>query len=204
MFMKIKLNINMLVSCVWLNFLVLYSPAQKSATHFQPVQAGVYTCNNGKILLLSEAPLEVIKAGSNKLQGILKTTDQQFAWSVDVKSLHGFNSPLQQEHFNENYLESEKYPKAEYSGKIIEKVDFQTDGVYNVRAKGKFTVHGVTQERIVKTRLEIKGGKIKVHSEFTVLLAEHNITIPRIVYQKIANEVSVTVDADLISGKWPA
>jgi hypothetical protein len=199
--MKIKLNFNMLVSCVWLNFLVMYGPTQKLSTYFQPGQAGAYTCNNGKILLLSDAPLEIIKAGSNKLRGILNTNDQQFAWSVDIKSLHGFNSPLQQEHFNENYLESEKYPKAEYTGRIIEKVDFQTDGVYNVRAKGQFTVHGVTQERIVKTRLDIKGGKIKIHSEFTVLLAEHNITIPRIVYQKIANEVNVTVDADLISGK---
>jgi len=189
------------VSCVWLNFLVMYNPAQKSIIPFQSVQAGVFTCNNGKILLTSDAPLERIKAGSNKLQGILNTTGQQFAWSIDIKSLRGFNSPLQQEHFNENYLESEKYPKAEYVGKIIEKIDFQTDGMYNVRAKGQFTVHGVTQERIVKTRLDIKGGKIKVHSEFTVLLAEHNITIPRIVYQKIANEVNVTVDADLISGK---
>lgn len=189
------------MSCAWLNFLVISGPIQKSITHFQPVQTDVYTCNNGKILLLSDAPLEMIKAGSNKLQGIINTTTQQFAWSVDVKSLHGFNSPLQQEHFNENYLESEKFPKAEYTGKIIEKVDFQTDGVYNVRAKGQFTVHGVAQERIVKTRLDIKGGKIKVHSEFTVLLAEHNITIPRIVYQKIANEVNVAVDADLTSGK---
>ncbi|MEI6408440.1 MAG: YceI family protein [Bacteroidota bacterium] len=199
--MKIKLNFNILVSCAWLNFLALYGPTQKLSTHIQPFEAGTYTCSNGKILLFSDAPLEMIKAGSNKLQGILNTTGQQFAWSVDVKSLRGFNSPLQQEHFNENYLESEKYPKAEYTGKIIEKVDFQTDGVYNVRAKGQFTVHGVTQERIVKTRLDIKGGKIKVHSEFTVLLAEHNITIPRIVHQKIANEVNVTVDADLISGK---
>lgn len=199
--MKIKINFNILVSCVWLNFFAMYDPTQKITEGLGPVQAGVMSCKNGKIFLLSDAPLEIIKAGSSKLQGVLNSSDQQFAWSVDVKTLHGFNSPLQQEHFNENYLESEKYPKAEYSGKIIEKLDFQTDGVYNVRAKGQFTVHGVTQERIIKTRLEIKGGKIKVHSEFTVLLAEHNITIPRIVHQKIADEVNVTVDADLISGK---
>lgn len=199
--MKIEVNFNILLSCVWFNFLAVYGPSQKITANLYPVQSGMFACKNGKILLLSDAPLEIIKAGSSKLQGILNTADQRFAWSIDIKTLYGFNSPLQQEHFNENYLESEKYPKAEYSGKIIEKVDFQTDGVYNVRAKGRFTVHGVTQERIIKTRLDIKNGRIKAHSEFTVLLADHNISIPRIVYQKIANEVNVTIDADLTSGK---
>lgn len=199
--MKINQHFNLLISLAWLPLAGLQTALPKaSQPDFSP-QTGIFTCSEGKVLLVSNAPLEIIKAGSKKLQGALNPTDQQFAWSLEVKTLRGFNSPLQQEHFNENYLESEKYPKAEYLGKIIEKVDFETDGVYNVRTKGRFSVHGVTQERIIKTRLEIKKGRIKVHAEFTVLLADHNIGIPRIVNQKIADEVQITVDADLISGK---
>lgn len=154
-------------------------------------------CEQGKIQIRSEAPLEIIEAQSNRLRGLIDPARQSFAWSVEIKSLNGFNSPLQREHFNENYLESNKFPRASFMGKIIEKIDFQQDGVYDVRAKGKFTVHGVEQERIIKSRLSIKKGKAVVQSTFTVLLADHDITIPRIVYQKIAEEVTVKIDAEL-------
>jgi len=160
-------------------------------------QRTLLQCDQGKVQIRSEAPLELIEAQSNKLRGVIDTAGQSFAWSVELKSFNGFNSPLQREHFNENYLESTRFPKASFSGKIIEKIDFQRDGVYNVRAKGKFAAHGVEQERIIKSRLTVKKGKVIVHSTFTVLLADHDITIPRIVYQKIAEEVTVTIDAEL-------
>lgn len=94
-------------------------------------------------------------------------------------------------------MESDKYPKASFTGKIIEEVNLQTDGVYSVRAKGKISVHGVEQERIIKSQVVVAGKRIQVRSTFTVPLSEHNITIPRIVYQKIAEEISVTIEADL-------
>lgn len=160
-------------------------------------QSGVFQGDNGKVTLKSDAPLELIEARSHKLRGAIDPEKQTFAWSLDVKTLEGFNSPLQREHFNENYLESNKYPKASFSGKIIEKVDLNTDGMYAIRAKGKLLLHGVEQERIIKSTLEIKNGKAIVHATFSVLLADHDINIPRIVYQKIAEEVMVTVDAEL-------
>lgn len=158
----------------------------------------VFKCENGKIHIKSDAPLEVIHAKSSKLRGAIDTEKQTFAWTVDVKTFEGFNSPLQREHFNENYMESKKYPKATFSGKIIETVDFQTNGTYSVRAKGKLNLHGVEQERIIKSLLEIDGDKIRVQATFEIPLSDHNITIPKIVLQKIAEEVTVTVEAELI------
>lgn len=158
---------------------------------------GVFRCENGKVSFKSDAPLEVITAKSGRLRGIIDTTKRTFAWTVEIKTFEGFNSPLQREHFNENYMETKKYPKASFAGKIIEDVDFQKDGTYSVRAKGQLNIHGVEQERIIKSQLEVRDNKIRVQSTFTVPLADHNITIPKVVYQKIAEEISVVVDAEL-------
>jgi hypothetical protein len=157
-------------------------------------------CENGRILIRSAAPLETIQARSLNLRGIVDPETQAFAWSVDIKTLDGFNGPLQREHFNENYMESDRYPKASFTGKIIEKIDFKKDGSYAVRAKGKFKVHGVEQERIIKTRIDIRNGRVSIHSVFNLVLAEHDILIPRIVCQKIAEDVEIRVDADLKPG----
>ena len=158
---------------------------------------GVFRCENGKVVFKSNAPLEAIQAKSTKLRGVIDTARQSFAWSVDIKSFEGFNSPLQREHFNENYMESKQYPKASFTGKIIEKVDFQKNGTYSVRAKGKLNIHGVEQERIIKSKLEVEGNKVRIQSEFSVPLADHNISIPKVVYQKIAEQIDVKVEAEL-------
>ena len=157
----------------------------------------VYRCDTGKVILKSDAALEIIEAQSNKLRGVIDLSSNSFAWTVDIRSFEGFNNRLQREHFNENYMESDKFPKASFAGKIIELVDLQTDGTYSVRAKGKITVHGIEQERIIKSQVTVAGKRVHVTSTFTVPLSDHNINIPRIVYQKIAEEISVTIDADL-------
>lgn len=157
----------------------------------------VFRCDTGKVLLKSDAALEVIEAQSNKLRGAIDLSTNSFAWTVEIRSFEGFNNRLQREHFNENYMESDKFPKASFAGKIIEQVDLQVEGTYAVRAKGKITVHGIEQERIIKSQVVVKGKHIHVTSTFTVPLSDHNITIPRIVYQKIAEEITVTIDADL-------
>ncbi len=161
------------------------------------VTAQVFRCDDGRVRLRSDATLEVISAQSVDLKGAIDPINNTFAWSVDITSLKGFNSPLQKEHFNENYMESPIYPKASFSGKIIEKIDFQQNGTYAVRAKGQLTIHGVTQERIIKSSLEIKNGVLLVKSDFSVPLSEHNISIPKIVHQKIAEEINVNIEARL-------
>jgi hypothetical protein len=162
------------------------------------VQQTTYKVSNGSIAFRSDAPLELIKAQSNELRGIIIPEKKQFGFVIDISSFKGFNSPLQKEHFNENYLESKKYPTASFEGKIIEDVDFSKDGDYTVRTKGNLTVHGVAQERIIKSSLSIKNKIVTVKSAFTVLLAEHSIPIPKVVHEKLASEIKVEVNATLV------
>lgn len=185
---------------VWATSILPLQPAYSlpaTANEIGAFADSLFRCDNGKVDFTSDAPLEVIKASSAKLRGAIDTARHSFAWSVDIKTFEGFNSPLQREHFNENYMESKKYPKASFTGKIIEKIDFQKDGTYSVRAKGILNIHGVEQERIIKSQLELSGKKIRVQTSFSVPLADHNISIPKIVYQKIAEEIAVSVDAEL-------
>lgn len=165
---------------------------------FQVKAQPVYEVTSGTIDFSSVAPQEVIKASSPGLSGFINIEKKTFSFSIDMISFTGFNTPLQQNHFNENYMESAKYPKAVYSGKIIEEIDLLRDGVYNVRVKGKLKVHGLEQERIIRSHIIVKNRKITVNSDFKVALADHDIKVPRVVYDKLAPEIVVSVKAVLI------
>jgi hypothetical protein len=156
-----------------------------------------YAIEKGRIYFTSNAQLELIKASSEAPQGLLDPANNQFAFTVDIKTFQGFNSALQREHFNEKYLESEKFSKARFSGKIIESIDFTTNGSYDVRAKGDFEIHGVKQTRIIKSKLTVRDGQVEIESRFMVPLSDHNITIPNIVSQKIATEIEVDFRATM-------
>jgi polyisoprenoid-binding protein YceI len=159
----------------------------------------IYKTLAGNIHISSDAPLEVIKASSQELKGAIDIDKRTFAFSINNRAIKGFNSPLQQEHFYENYIEAKKYPISTFEGKIIEQIDFTKNGDYMVRAKGILTIHGVAQERIIKSSLRVYDNILYVKSRFSILLSEHNITIPKIVYQKIAEEITVDVDAEFSS-----
>lgn len=161
------------------------------------VHAGKYwKCNNGKISFNSNAPLEIINAKSPDLKGIIDPTTGNFAFSVQNKTFRGFNSALQEEHFHESYMESHRYDVSSFTGKIIEKVDFTKNGTTTIRAKGKLNVHGIERERIIQSIVDINGQQLSIKSTFMVPLAEHNITIPKLVHQKIAEEIQVTINAN--------
>lgn len=157
----------------------------------------VFTTTSGKINFQSDAPFELIRASSNQLSGALDIAKKDFAFKVRMETFEGFNSALQREHFNENYMESNKYPEARFAGKIIEDLDLLQEGTHSVRAKGMLTVHGVTQERIIKSELTIKDGKAFIKTAFTVLLEDHNIPIPKVVKDKLASEIKVEVNCQL-------
>lgn len=160
-------------------------------------EPAVWYTENGRINFVSDAPLELIKASSDNLKGAINLEKRTFAFRVSNRSFKGFNSALQQEHFYENYIEANKYPFSDFKGKIIEREDFSQDGTYQVRSKGILSIHGVEQERIINTTLKKSGDTLKLQSTFTVLLKEHDIRIPRIVYQKISEEIEVEVSAVL-------
>lgn len=156
-------------------------------------------CLDGNAVFTSNAPLEVIQAESNRLKGALDKVSKTFAFTVDMQSFEGFNSPLQQTHFNENYMESGKFPMATFKGKIIENVDFDSVGTYDIRAKGKLTIHGIEHERIIRSKIIVdQDGFIIITSKFTIPLKDHEIRIPKIVYQKIAEIINVGVSLRLV------
>ena len=159
-------------------------------------QDQVYLIRKGSIRFVSDAPLETIKGASQELKGAIDAEKRTFAFTVPNRSIKGFNSPLQQEHFLENYIEAEKYPTSTFEGKIIEEIDFAKNGEYTVRAQGLLNIHGVTRERIIRSTLRVENGTLFVAARFSVFLEEHKITIPRIVFQKIAEEITVDVDAE--------
>lgn len=160
----------------------------------------LYSCRDGYVYWVSEAPLELIEAESDNLQGIVRPGDRTFAFSMAIRSFDGFNSGLQKEHFHENYLETEEFAKATFSGKIMEEVDLTSPGTRNVRAKGILEIRGVKQERIIPVSIIVKpDGVLEISSDFTVLLADYEISIPRIVFQKIAEEINVRIRATLTS-----
>lgn len=156
-----------------------------------------YLCKDGNTTFTSEAPLELIKAQSNKAAGGLDLTTKSVAFSIAVESFDGFNGGLQKEHFCENYMETDKYKTATFKGKIIEDIDLKKNGVYTVRAKGTFNIHGVEKEKIIKTKITVKDKEILVETSFEVPLDDHNIKIPKVVNQKIASIIKVDVKVNL-------
>jgi polyisoprenoid-binding protein YceI len=165
---------------------------------FTPSEKLLYSITKGTIRFTSDAPMENIRGSSQQLKGMINPANRTFAFSLNNHTITGFNSRLQQEHFYENYIEADQFPKSSFEGKIIEQVDFTNDGEMTVRAKGMLNIHGVSRERIIKSSLQIKGGILRVKSHFTILLEEHNIKIPRIVFQKIAQEISIDVEAEYV------
>ncbi len=154
--------------------------------------AQIYTFKNGSVVFFSDAPLEDIKATNSAAQGVMSLEKNEFSFRVPIKSFV-FESELMGEHFNENYMESEKYPYGTFKGTIVEKVDLSKDGSYEVKATGTLTVHGVEIARTIPVSLAVGSGKITVSSKFIIKLSDHDIEIPTLVFQKISEEVEVTV-----------
>lgn len=157
----------------------------------------IYNCNQGVVSFVSAAPLETIRATSKELKGAVDVTNRTFLFTLHVNTFHGFNSGLQREHFSENYLETSQYPQVSFKGKFVEAYDFAANGSYDIRAKGMLEIHGVQQERIIKGKVTIRGDVLTIDSKFPVLLEDHNIRIPRVVYQKISPEIQVTLHAEM-------
>lgn len=147
----------------------------------------------GKVDFYSKAPQEEIKAISDKLHGLINLHENSFAFVVDINSFDGFNNPLQKIHFNENYMESGLYPQAKFYGKIIDQINYDIVEDEIIRVKGNFEIHGTVQERIITVRIIRKNGLLHFDSEFFISLEDFKISVPRIVHQKLSNEIKVHV-----------
>jgi len=169
-------------------------------TSFQNKQS-IFTCRNGQADFTSDAPLELIKASTKSLSGVINISDRSFTFLIPTKSFEGFNSSLQRTHFNEDYMETELYPNSTFKGKIIEEIDLSQPGEYKIRAKGRMNIHGVENDRIVRCDLVVADNKISVKANFTVFLADHNIAIPSVVNKKIAEEIKLDINLTLTASE---
>lgn len=162
------------------------------------VYAQKYMTRTGKVTFFSSTPVENIEAINNEAASAIDATTGDVVFQVPIKSFK-FEKALMQEHFNENYMESNKYPKADFKGKIADagSVNFAKDGSYNVKVNGKMTIHGVTRDVMIPGTVVVKGSSATVNSKFNVRATDYKINIPALVEGKIAKEIEVTVNSVL-------
>jgi len=156
----------------------------------------MYYTKNATIDFFSSTPIEDIKAVNNDVVSFMKTNGI-INFGVIIKSFK-FENGLMQEHFNENYMESDKYPKAIFEGKIdnIESVNFKADGVYPLELSGKLTIHGITKNIETKAILLIKSGNMIANSFMKIKPEDYNIEIPALVRDNIAKIIDVNIKAE--------
>ena len=150
----------------------------------------------GSVHFLSKSPLEDIEAiNKNPIAAYkVETADMQFAV---VMTQFKFKAALMEEHFNENYVESVKYPQAIFKGKVNEKIDMTKDGENKVTVTGKMTLHGVTKDMTAEGTITKKGEELVLNSKFKIKVADYNIKVPSLYVQNIAEVVDVTVNITL-------
>jgi polyisoprenoid-binding protein YceI len=155
-----------------------------------------YSSKLGEVSFFSSAKLEDIKADNNKMNGIIDMKTGQFAFKVAINEFVFANS-LMQEHFNENYLESDKFPYATFVGKILNH-SLVKEGDQQVEVSGIMNIHGVENEMIISSLLNKTKNEVSIFSNFNIKLVDHNIKIPKIVMYKIAEEIAVNIKMKLI------
>ena len=155
------------------------------------------TCNNGTISFFQETSVEDIDGRSNLLASAINTSSNQIAYKVAMKSFK-FEKSLMEDHFNENYVESGKYPYATYIGKINESIDWTKDGTYNITSTGTMTMHGVSKQITEKGILIIKGSTVSITNNFKIKFTDYNVEIPKLLIMQISDMVDVKVQASYL------
>ncbi|MFD1754070.1 YceI family protein [Rufibacter sediminis] len=154
-----------------------------------------YFTRTGHISFFSKAPLEDIEASTKQVVSFLDLKTGEMVFSVPMKMFQ-FRKSLMQEHFNENYVESDKYPKATFKGKVvnIQSVNLAQDNLYKVLIEGVLTIHGVDRPVRTEGTLEVKNKQMVGKSTFSVTPQEFNIEIPFLVKEHIAKRIDITVN----------
>jgi hypothetical protein len=162
---------------------------------FQAANAQKYISKTGHIWIYSHTPMEEIEGHNRQVVSIVDAATGDLQFSLLVKSFE-FKIALMQEHFNENYMESDKFPKSSFKGEItnLDKIDLKKDGVYPAEVSGDLTIHGVKKSFSVTGTIEVKGENISARAKFNISPKDYNIEIPALVENKIAKSIDVNVD----------
>jgi len=153
----------------------------------------IYKLKSSNINFFAGTPIEDIDANNTKAISFLNLKSGEISISIPIKAFH-FKRALMEEHFNENYLESDKYPKCEFKGKIANAALFNANEVFNTSISGLLTLHGIAQQRTIAVSILPKDGFLVGESKFQIPLSDHNIDRPQIVWEKLAETVAITAN----------
>ena len=159
------------------------------------LKAQVYTTRNGFAGFYSKTALEDIKAENKQVYAGIDVGQKKLGFNLLVKGF-SFTKKLMQDHFNENYIESDKYPNARFIGSYSGDVDVTRNGSYKVQAQGGLTLHGVTKSITTPATIEVKDGQLIATAEFKLSPGDFNIKIPSLVREKIAQQIDVRVSVE--------
>lgn len=157
----------------------------------------VYYTKNGNVSLFSKSLLQDIEAENNQVISVLNIQNGDLQFSLLNDAFH-FPKAKMEDDFNENYMESNKYPHSSFKGLLtnISTIDFNKEGTYPVTVKGDLTIHGVTKNITTNGSIIISKGTIAANSSFTVLVKDYDIKIPSIVSNKIAERIQIKVSCN--------
>ena len=155
----------------------------------------VFLTRTGKIEFHAGTSVEDVDAVNNEVTSMVNNKTGEIVFNVLIKSFH-FKRALMEEHFNENYLESSKIPKATFKGKItdLSAVNFAKDGTYKATVTGELNLHGATQQVTMPATVTIAGGNIRGQASFKIKPEDYKIVIPSLVQDKVAKVVDISVD----------
>jgi predicted molibdopterin-dependent oxidoreductase YjgC len=163
-------------------------------------KAQIFIGDKCTISFFSATKLENIDAVNTVTKPVFNTKNGTFAIKAS-QTAFTFKSAFMQEHYNENYVESEKFPYATFTGKVNETIDYTVNGKHDVTIKGNLDMHGVTVPREITGTIEIKDGTLIMNSKFEVKVADHKIKVPSLYVEKIAEIIQVTYSAELVAAK---
>lgn len=164
------------------------------------VKSQIYIGDKSTISFFSATKMENIDAVNSVSRPVLNTKTGAFAIQASQNAFI-FKSAFMQEHYNENYVESEKFPFATFKGKINETIDYTVNGKTNVTITGDLDMHGVKKNRTIAGVIEVKDGSIILSSKFEVKVADHEIKVPSLYVEKIAEVIQVSFNAELFPMK---
>ena len=159
--------------------------AKQNLFYSNAIEASIY----------SETPLENIDATSKKCVSVYNIEKGDIQFNIPIKSLK-FKKGLMEEHFNENYVESDKFPFAKFKGKVNQAIDLLKNGEFPVTVTGELDLHGVKKQRTINGTIKVNQGLISVYSRFNVPCNDHDIKIPKLVFKKIAETIQVTISGN--------
>ena len=152
----------------------------------------IYTTDTSMVSFFSETPVENIEAFNAASTSLLNVDKKDLVFRVPISGFR-FEKPLMEEHFNENYMETEKFPYATFKGKLSDTLDLTIDTIYRVSATGMMNMHGIDQAKTYEGVFECKDGVATLRCEFQVPLEEHKIKVPKVVFANIAEVIDVKV-----------